>query len=238
MVFPWSGWEPDLFGVIALAEFGQTNWRRSIRAPDPPHRHADIFTEIDQLAAMARDERPRLIGEILDQNARLRGYFAEVLMMSAWSHPNSLKIIEMAIRVAQMVAIDFKLRFNRARPQQVCPALVPLINSPGHASFPSAHSLESHLIALALAEIHPRHTRRMLVALADRIGRNREVAGVHYPSDTHAGKVIAHQAFELLKDCPTFKAVSAEAKREPGKAGTLVLPPGRSASKKTRGKRS
>src|SRR5690606_41691227 len=41
-------------------------------------------------------------------------------------------------------------------------------------SFPSAHSLESHLIALALAEIHPRHTRRMLVALADRIGRDRK----------------------------------------------------------------
>jgi acid phosphatase (class A) len=178
---------------------------------------------------MARDERPRLVNEILDQNARLRGYFAEVLMLSAWSHPDTLKIIEMAIRVAQMVAIHFKLKFNRARPQQVCPALVPLINSPGHASFPSAHSLESHMIALALTEVQPhKHrasTAKVLTALADRIGRNREVAGVHYPSDTKAGKEIACAAFELLKECPIFQSVLRAAREEPGGVGRLRPPP-------------
>nr|WP_176422259.1 phosphatase PAP2 family protein [Bradyrhizobium sp. 2S1]MCK7665656.1 phosphatase PAP2 family protein [Bradyrhizobium sp. 2S1] len=134
------------------------------------------------------------------------------------------------MRTAQMVAIHFKLKFNRARPQQICPALVPLINSPGHASFPSAHSLESHLIALSLAEIDPQHPKRALVALADRIGRNREVAGVHYPSDTAAGRDIARQAFDILKTCPTFKTTLIEAKREPGGAGTLTLPSGYSTS--------
>src|SRR5207247_286192 len=141
--FPWSAWHADLFGVIALAEFGRTDWRCIHAFSGPPTDRHDIFHEIDILAAMARDERPGLVNEILDQNARLRGYFAQVLMLSAWSHPDTLKVIEMTMRVAQMVAVYFKLKFRRPRPQQVCPALVPLINSPWHASFPSGHSLES-----------------------------------------------------------------------------------------------
>ena len=173
---------------------------------------------------MAHDERPRLVNEILDQNARLRGYFAEVLMLSAWSSPDTLKIIEMAIRVGQMVAVHFKLVFNRARPQQVCPALVPLINSPSHASFPSAHSLESHMIALALAEVRP-GSGRVLTALADRIGRNREVAGVHYPSDTLAGRQIAGEAFKLLKECPIFQKIAETAADEPGPSRKLPSAP-------------
>jgi acid phosphatase (class A) len=135
----------------------------------------------------------------------------------------------MAIRVAQMVAVHFKLTFNRARPQQICPALVPLINSPSHASFPSAHSLESHMIALALAEVRP-GAERILTALADRIGRNREVAGVHYPSDTLAGRQIAKKTFPMLKACPIFQQVLRTALLEPGRPSRLPPAPECTAS--------
>jgi acid phosphatase (class A) len=130
----------------------------------------------------------------------------------------------MATRVGQMVAIHFKLKFNRARPQQVCPKLVPLINPPGHASFPSGHSLESHMIALALSDVRP-YASTALTALADRIGRNREVAGVHYPSDTAAGKRIAALAFQRLQTCPIYQMVLATARAEPGLPGTLPPAP-------------
>jgi len=122
------------------------------------------------------------------------------------------------MRVAQMVAVYYKLKFRRARPQQVCPALVPLINPPWHASFPSAHSLESHLIARALSEVRP-HSSRELDALACRIAHNREVAGVHYRSDSEAGEELAGKAFKLLmKDCSRFKDMIQRAQREPGGA--------------------
>jgi acid phosphatase (class A) len=145
-------------------------------------------------------------------------------MLSPWSSPDTLKILEMAIRVGQMVAVHFKLTFNRARPQQICPALIPLINSPSHASFPSAHSLESHMVALALAEVRP-SAERMLTALADRIGRNREVAGVHYPTDTASGKQIARAVFPLLRACPIFQTVLRTASLEPGLPGRLPPAP-------------
>jgi acid phosphatase (class A) len=50
--------------------------------------------------------------------------------------------------------------------------------------------------------------------LADRIGKNREIAGVHYASDTAAGKYLAAQCFELLAKCPTFQRVLGAAQEE------------------------
>jgi hypothetical protein len=122
---------------------------------------------------------------------------------------NTLRAIEIADQAGLMVAIHFKNEVKRGRPQQVFPGLVPLIPSPGHPSWPSGHALESHMIALALKDIVPAEGTRhaALERLADRIGKNREIAGVHFASDTRAGKEMAYRAYRYLKGCPTFHAV-------------------------------
>jgi hypothetical protein len=56
-----------------------------------------------------------------------------------------------------------------------------------------------------------------LQCLADRIARNREVMGLHYPSDSRAGKILADETFELLKECPTVKEMFKGAKSEWGR---------------------
>jgi len=43
-----------------------------------------------------------------------------------------------------------------------------------------------------------------LERLAQRISRNREVLGLHYPSDSLAGKSLATQTFDIMKSCPTI----------------------------------
>ncbi len=35
--------------------------------------------------------------------------------------------------------------------------------------------------------------------LARRIARNREIAGLHYPSDSEAGKTLANESLDLLQ---------------------------------------
>jgi acid phosphatase (class A) len=147
-----------------------------------------------------------------------------VLTLSQSSHPNTLKLLEMAARVGEMVSIWFKLRFNRARLQQVWPAFVPMLQSPGHASYPSGHMLQSRLIAKSLAQAVPEASNALL-ALADRIGRNREVAGVHFPSDTAAGRAIADAAFPMLQGCAIYQTVLAMAQPEPAAPGALAPPP-------------
>ncbi|HEX6066971.1 MAG TPA: phosphatase PAP2 family protein [Longimicrobiales bacterium] len=214
--FPVSAWRPDLFAKIALAEFGATDWQ-SIDNFDKPKPLDDpsMITEIELLLRQDWDQRPGMEGEILDQISRAPAYFAQLLMLNTTAHPNTIKVLEMAVQVGTMVAVFFKLKFNRARPQQLYRRLLPMIPSPWHPSFPSGHTLESHMIALALSRVVPEATRELL-DLADRIGHNREIAGVHYRSDTVAGRQIAREAFKRLLTCPTFKQVLDEARKEHG----------------------
>ena len=89
----------------------------------------------------------------------------------------------------------FKNLYSRPRPSQLCPALLPPIEIPGHASFPSGHSTQAHLMALCMNDVFnglpPQATMiDDLWTLADCIARNREIAGLHYPSDTDAGVAL------------------------------------------------
>jgi acid phosphatase (class A) len=159
------------------------------------------------------NNRAKYGAEVIDQDGRLIGWFAQVMMLSTGAHPNTIQILEMASQVAQLVAFHFKAKYRRARPQQICPALIPMVVSPWHASYPSGHSLEAHLIAWALGEVVPR-IAPVLQDLAKRIGENREIAGVHYPSDTVAGRKIAVAAAHRFAHCDTFHKVLKAAKHE------------------------
>jgi hypothetical protein len=53
-----------------------------------------------------------------------------------------------------------------------------------------------------------------LQRLAERVARNREVLGVHYPSDTAAGKYLAETSFELLRICKTVRELIPVAQGE------------------------
>jgi hypothetical protein len=44
-----------------------------------------------------------------------------------------------------------------------------------------------------------------LTRLAERVARNREVLGLHYPSDSVAGKYIAAMTLPILLECRTVQ---------------------------------
>ena len=230
--FPEHCWRPDLFAMLVLAEFARTDWHNTIKVNPPEPFDSEIMknVEIPKLTTYEKERADRF-AEIVDQDSRLHIYFAQALMLSPSAHPNALRVIEMAYQVGLMVVIYYKQMFNRGRPQQVCPAIMPIIPGPMHPSYPSGHSLQSHMIAEALASLVP-GARDLLVALADRIGHNREIAGVHFKSDTDAGRDIALQAFRILADgakCPIFAKTLAAAQVELGSpAATLtsmLVPP-------------
>ena len=86
-----------------------------------------------------------------------------------------------------------KFHYNRIRSYQLFPQLtpgfMPLVKFPMHPSFPSGHSTEAHFIAQVFEDICGKN--QSLGDLAWRIGVNREIAGVHYRSDTTGGKIMA-----------------------------------------------
>jgi hypothetical protein len=114
----------------------------------------------------------------------------------------------------------------RARPSQVCPALMPPVPVPGHPSFPSGHATQAMLMAFCAeaAMADPAKVtiptplqdawRPLLQTLAGRIARNREIAGLHFESDTNGGLELAAKAFEKLSGGANFKTVQVAASKE------------------------
>jgi membrane-associated phospholipid phosphatase len=178
-------------------------------------------------------------------------------MSSPLSHPYTNDLMSIALRVGEFQAMHYKLHPgtdaggnpipNRPRPSQLSPALMPPIAVPGHASYPSGHSTQSHLLSGLLAQVMPASvttalpqlpgapaaaplpnppppiagappyvpwTGSLLDRLAERVSRNREVLGLHYPSDSAAGRLLAAYSLYLLLQCPSVLAIIVSARQE------------------------
>ena len=97
----------------------------------------------------------------------------------------------------QPVVMALKHNFNRVRPSFLEPKLTPPIVIPAHASYPSGHATEAHMMAHIMSEKYP-NQRENFFAKAEEIATNRERAGLHYRSDTEYGKALAKRMFEII----------------------------------------
>jgi membrane-associated phospholipid phosphatase len=214
--FPESSWDPHLRAQVILAEFGKTNWR-DYPPPNPPKQAVEIAADITAVFQW-RVERPNRTAEIIAQAQNLELYWSDMLMVGPVGRPYTATLIAVGMAVGQMVGMHWKHHFKRARPVQFFPAVMPVILTPPHPSFPNNHSFQSHLIAhtvqAAFKEPVAGAMRVQLMALADRIGVNREIAGVHFPTDTDAGKQLAKDIFPLLAGLSSFREVCEAAKAE------------------------
>lgn len=211
--FPIEAWDPTLRAQVILAEFGTLGWQNTITLQGPPTDLKALAGEINYLLELAVKVRPGRMSEIIAQANDFTPYFSDLLMISETSHPATWVLVAIGIQIGQMVAMHFKYKYSRARPLQLYPALTPAILTPAHPSFPNAHALQSRLIAecitLACSDLH-----EPLVVLADRIGQNREVAGVHYPSDRMASLELVPQIVAILGRCKRFNEVLEAARSE------------------------
>ncbi len=84
---------------------------------------------------------------------------------------------------------------------------------PAHESFPSNHAFQGHSIVFAFNAILPEHpATEELQRIAQNVAENREWAGLHYPSDTLAGKELARRFAPYLRDAfgAAFLAAQSE----------------------------
>src|SRR6266436_4354682 len=140
-------------------------------------------------------------------------------MCNSASAPYTHDLVEVASHVGQFQVMHYKRHFSRPRPSQYSPALLPSIDVPGHASYPSGHATEANLIALCLEKVMPAAVRTPagppppplplpgrspLQQMAQRIARNREVLGLHFPSDSKAGMLLAKETFRILMKCKSI----------------------------------
>ncbi len=113
------------------------------------------------------------------------------------------------------VVMRIKNRYDRVRAHKLDPTLTTVIDVPEHGAYPSGHSTQAHSIAFLLTAIAPER-KAEFESDALRVAVNREIAGVHYPSDSAAGRLLARQIVDLMLQNPEYARLVESAKGEWG----------------------
>jgi acid phosphatase (class A) len=117
--------------------------------------------------------------------------------------PKTTELLARVYRDAMVYIVELKLRYARPRPHHLEPRIKADDKTIPHASFPSGHSFASYINAGVLSRLAP--TRRSdLLAKAHELAWSRELLGVHYPSDTEAGRVLAEDFVRFLFENADF----------------------------------
>lgn len=223
--YPAHAWDSDLFALTFLPEFfkatvGGKTWDQAITVSStipnvvmPGGVVGAGDDSIDDLRMLAVTERPEAMGEILNQHQNQQLCFMNLLMMTQNSHPYTFFALKIAARVGEAVMMHLKRQYNRPRPSQYYPALYPPVSVPGHASYPAGHALIAHLTASVLIEVTKPTTgsspyEQSLLKLADQIGLNRVIAGLHFRSDIDEGAKAGALTHQFLTGM-TPRAVTA-----------------------------
>lgn len=166
----------------------------SLAVQPPP---SDDMSEALLLLAMQKHRTAAQIAQIKAQAINPIPLFWLCAGLDEALYPEQARRIGEAVVDTESVVIELKHCYKRPRPNVVLPAIHPVVPVPWHASYPSGHATQSIVIATLMSEIAPKSAMR-LTALAVQVGRNREIGGLHYPSDTDAGFKLGRKLAEIL----------------------------------------
>ena len=143
--------------------------------------------------------------------------FNHASVLGAWFTKENLPqtaafLAEVTDDVNAVGALTKKLH-ARPRPSAIDPRVKPCVPVPPSASYPSGHVTRAYAWAAVLAEIFP-EKRDELFARAAHAGWGRVLAGVHYPTDIVAGKLLAAAVVAELKKNAAFNAAVAKCRAE------------------------
>lgn len=139
----------------------------------------------------------KLINEIRRQDTDLISVFIDEISASKSEKIELRKRLSLVLSDTADVVIYFKKIFNRPRPSEILPNINPVLNVPRHRAYPSGHATQAMVAARMLTEWTGKQSDQ-LAKLATRVGRNREIAGLHFPSDTDAGFNLGSQLIDYF----------------------------------------
>jgi acid phosphatase (class A) len=178
----------------------------------PPPPEAGSVQERTELDELLRLQATRTAAEVrrAQEDAAVSIFrFADALGSPPAFNPRQLPLTsELFARIGRDEGLFMnpaKDAFGRPRPFLTDRHLAPVVPEPPSASYPSGHSTWAVASAIVLADMLPER-RTQIFARADEYAHNREVGGVHYPSDVFAGHLAGTALAEALFDQPRFVA--------------------------------
>lgn len=175
-------------------------WENLLIAP-PPGPSESLYETAYLLALQDRRANDLVRRDEIARQAsfEISDYTAPLGIDRAGGFEATRGLITSILDITMEIGLDYKDRFNRARPNIIEPRLRPALPVPSHASYPSNHSFQSFAVANILQRMMPEHPGvTALYARARRVAENREWAGLHYPSDTDAGEELAERITPYL----------------------------------------
>lgn len=96
------------------------------------------------------------------------------------------------------IVLDLKSRFGRPRPNEIIPAIDPVLPVPMFSAYPGGHATQAKVAADLLIGWGGVVNAKYLYQYAKQVARNREIAGLHYPSDSFAGNHLGSQLAKII----------------------------------------
>jgi len=90
---------------------------------------------------------------------------------------------------AEIACFDSKYTYWLARPVHLDPSFKPIVPTPPHPSYPSAHSCVTSAAAHAFAHFFSSN-RDEAIGLAEQAGQSRILGGIHFQADNQAGLAL------------------------------------------------
>lgn len=107
---------------------------------------------------------------------------------------------------------SLKFKYARIRPVVIDPRIKNLQRTEW-AAFPSGHASNAYILAYLYSVLAPEFTKVFLQD-ARVIAHSREIIGVHYPSDTEAGRMLARQFVNRLLQNAAFRVELDKVRKE------------------------
>jgi acid phosphatase (class A) len=162
-------------------------------------------------SSMKRDD-PRF-------EAQQRNLFYVGRSIGSWFNrkdlPVTAELLGRVWRDASHYMWRLKFKYARIRPYAIDPA-VKSLDEPNWTAFPSGHASYAHMLAYIYSELAPEFSDIFLTDARD-IAHSREIIGVHFASDSEAGRVFARQFVNRLFESEKFRAEFEKVKAEWGR---------------------
>lgn len=207
-------WDESLVSILDSETYPGFE-EKSFELPPPPGNYSEETSAELQILHEYQDLRtPEKIAEINNEiNALDARFGSSTLREIALNRPTTTKLLDLVLDTTEKIILEQKEHFDRVRPSHLDTTLTTAIEVPGHPAYPSGHSTQAHLLAEALSAVNPDQTATYFQSAA-RIAKNREIAGIHYPSDSVAGRLLSEQIFPVLERDQLFQSLLDGARAE------------------------
>lgn len=210
-------WDSEIYSMMRDDVFfvGDPFGEKNEFPPPPKNLSAENKKELEELINLQKERtlenEKEILLEVYITTMRMGPYFYSDFTES--SKIFTKQLFDLFIPEFLSILVRHKEHFDRVRPSFLDTSIRPSVGIPGHPAYPSGHASQSFLVASIASELDPQNREKYFES-AFRIAKNREIAGVHYKSDSEAGQFLAEEYLKLLFKNERFLSVLELAKSE------------------------